>query len=251
MILDDKGVFVAGACGLLGFEIVNALLIEGARVYAADLDIELLKERFSQQVTNPRLSLIKLDVTIQSELSEFFSQTINLDGAVNCSYPRNKNYGANFSKLKIKDFNDNVALHLGSSVSLMQQCALYFEKTSRPFSLVNIASIYGVVAPKFEIYNSTHMTTPIEYAAIKSAIIHLNKYVAAYVNNSDFRVNSISPGGLFDNQLEIFRDAYKEKTLGAGMLEAHDILKPIIFLLSTESKYINGQNIIVDDGFHL
>jgi enoyl-[acyl-carrier-protein] reductase (NADH) len=61
----------------------------------------------------------------------------------------------------------------------------------------------------------------------------------------------VSPGGIFDNQPEAFLQAYKEKTNGAGMLNVDEILGAILFLLSEQSKFITGQNIIVDDGFSL
>ncbi|ENO1894603.1 SDR family oxidoreductase, partial [Vibrio vulnificus] len=118
-------------------------------------------------------------------------------------------------------------------------------------SLVNISSIYGVVAPKFEIYNNTPMTMPVEYAAIKSAIQHLNKYVVSYVNDSRFRINCVSPGGIFDHQPEAFLQAYKEKTHGAGMLDVEEVVGSVLFLLSEQSRYVTGQNIVVDDGFSL
>jgi NAD(P)-dependent dehydrogenase (short-subunit alcohol dehydrogenase family) len=134
---------------------------------------------------------------------------------------------------------------------LAQQCAAYFLRNQQKLSLVNISSIYGVITPKFDIYDNTSITMPVEYAAIKSAIIHLNRYVTAYVNNSLFRVNSVSPGGIFDDQPIEFLDKYKEQTLGKGMLDIEDVMGTIMFLLSEQSKYINGQNIIVDDGFTL
>jgi NAD(P)-dependent dehydrogenase (short-subunit alcohol dehydrogenase family) len=133
----------------------------------------------------------------------------------------------------------------------MQQCAKYFSRTNEPFSLVNISSVYGVISPKFEIYNNTPMTMPAEYAVIKSSLIHLSKYVTKYVGNSSFRVNLVSPGGIIDNQPASFLEAYKEHTMGKGMLYVDDILGSILYLLSDDSKYVNGQNIIVDDGFTL
>src|SRR5690606_6802959 len=115
----------------------------------------------------------------------------------------------------------------------------------------NLSSIYGTATPDFSIYENTPMTMPIEYAAIKSALLHLNKYVSAYVNDSDFRINSVSPGGIFDHQPEDFLKAYKKKTLGSGMLMPDYIVGTVLFLLSEQSKYIVGQNILVDDGFCL
>ena len=114
-----------------------------------------------------------------------------------------------------------------------------------------MASVYGVVAPNFQIYTGTEMTMPVEYAAIKAGLLNLSKYVTAYVNNSKFRVNSVSPGGILDDQNQKFLQAYKQHTLGKGMLEVNDVLGSIVFLLSNMSSYVNGQNIIIDDGFLL
>jgi NAD(P)-dependent dehydrogenase (short-subunit alcohol dehydrogenase family) len=153
--------------------------------------------------------------------------------------------------VSLEDFNENLSLHLGSSFLFMQQCAAYFVRNKTPFSLVNVSSIYGVVAPKFDIYANTSMTMPVEYAAIKSAIIHLNKYIVNYVADSRFRINSVSPGGIFDCQPEPFLQAYKKHTLGKGMLDIKDVIGTILFLLSEQSQYMNGQNLVVDDGFSL
>ena len=95
------------------------------------------------------------------------------------------------------------------------------------------------------------MTMPVEYAAIKSALLHLNRYVTSYVKNSDFRVNSVSPGGILDGQPEPFLASYSQHTLGKGMLDKEDLCGAIRFLLSDEARYINGQNLVVDDGFSL
>jgi NAD(P)-dependent dehydrogenase (short-subunit alcohol dehydrogenase family) len=93
------------------------------------------------------------------------------------------------------------------------------------------------------------MTMPVEYAAIKSGLIHLSKYVTKYVSNSNFRVNVVSPGGIFDHQPSDFLKAYKDETFGKGMLDVKDVLGTIVFLLSSMSDLVNGQNIVVDDGF--
>ena len=179
----------------------------------------------------------------------FWYQSEGVSGAVNCTYPRTQSYGAKFFDVTIDSFNENVSIHLGSAFLFTQQCAAYFSKEKQPFSLVNISSIYGVIAPKFEIYNNTQMTMPVEYAAIKSAIIHLNKYIVSYINDSRFRVNSVSPGGILDRQPEAFLNAYKKNTHGAGVLAVDEVVGCFIFLLSDLSRYVTGQNIIVDDGF--
>lgn len=254
MRLENKNILVIGAGGLLGSEVVKSLLGSGAKVIATDIDTDNLAsklEKMGIDKHNSNLSMQNIDITDENTTKIFFNLINNIDGVVNCAYPKNKTYGAHFYDVSLASFNENIALHLGSTFLITQQCAAYFSKHNKALSLVNISSIYGVVAPKFDIYENTAMTMAVEYAAIKSALLHLNKYVVAYVKNSNFRINSISPGGLLDGQHESFLQAYKTKTLGQGMLEPKDMMGAIIFLLSDSSQYINCQNIIIDDGFTL
>ena len=251
-LLEGKKVLVAGAGGLLGSRLILKIIEQGANVIAADIDVEKTKSLLSAldlDFNSNRIEYVGLDVTCESSVKSFFANNLQIDGAVNCTYPRNKDYGSHFFDVTLDSFNENVSLHLGSAFLFTQQCAVYFKKNKTPFSLINIASVYGVVAPDFKIYENTQMTMPVEYAAIKSGLLHLNKYVVKYINDSNFRVNSVSPGGVFDSQPDKFLQAYKRKTLGKGMLEVESIAGAVLFLLSEQSKYIVGQNIVVDDGF--
>jgi NAD(P)-dependent dehydrogenase (short-subunit alcohol dehydrogenase family) len=253
-LLVGQTILVIGAGGLLGTKVTKHALEQGAKVIAVDLSVAHLQDRFTKEgidIDNANLVCSSLDITIEEDVIKFFDSGIEITGAVNCTYPRNKAYGAHFFDVKLADFNENLSLHLGSAFLFTQQCAKYFKLNENPFSLVNISSIYGVIAPKFEIYENTPMTMPVEYAAIKSAILHLSKYTIKYVNNSLFRINSVSPGGIFDNQPEPFLNEYKALTNGEGMLDVNDIIGTILFLLSPMSKFVTGQNIIVDDGFSL
>ena len=152
--------------------------------------------------------------------------------------------------MEYEDFCENVSVHLGGYFLTSQQFAKYFAETGCG-NIINISSVYGVIAPKFEIYKDTPMTMPVEYAAIKSALIHLTKYMAKYLKDKNVRVNCISPGGILDKQPESFLEQYKSNCLSKGMLDPEDIMGALVFLLSDASKFINGQNIIVDDGFTL
>mgnify|MGYP002367970200 CR=1 FL=1 len=88
-----------------------------------------------------------------------------------------------------------------------------------------------MVAPKFEVYDNTPMTMPVEYAAIKSGLIHLTKYMAKYFKGMNIKVNALSPGGIFDHQPEAFLEKYKEKCLNKGTL---------VYLLSKWTEYCGG-----------
>jgi NAD(P)-dependent dehydrogenase (short-subunit alcohol dehydrogenase family) len=93
------------------------------------------------------------------------------------------------------------------------------------------------------------MTNSAEYAAIKAGVIHLSRYLSQYLKGKNIRVNCISPGGILDNQPESFLSKYRAYCNDKGMLAKEDVSGSLIFLLSDASKYMTGQNLIVDDGF--
>lgn len=243
-----KSFIIAGAGGRIGSALTAALLQEKAEVLALDINCSTLNELAKK---HNKLQLVNIDLTNEREVTDFFQKDIQINGAVNVSYPRNEAYGKHFFDVTLKSFNENIALHLGSYFLFSQQCAAYFRRNNQSFSLVNFSSVYGVAAPDFSIYVDTDMTMPVEYAAIKSAILHLDKYVAQYVNDSRFRVNSISPGGILAEQPEAFKNAYQKQTHGTGLLGEESCCGTLIYLLSDDSNYVTGQNIIVDDGFTL
>ena len=252
MLLKDKSVLVIGAGGLLGREVVLAVAKQGGIPIAADVRLESL-DSLSEICEDENLECVQIDITSKDSIIRAINYCERrfggLDGAVNAAYPRNKNYGKMVFDVAFEDFSDSVSLHLGGYFLVMQQCAAYAKNRGSPFSLVSLSSIYGVVAPRFEIYEKTKMVMPVEYAVIKSALLHMNKYFTNYMKGTGFRVNSVSPGGLLDGQEERFLQNYKEHCIGKGMLDPSDVTGSVIFLLSYESRFMAGQNLIVDDGF--
>ena len=200
------------------------------------------------------MAAFAVDIGSKESLEALIRHAENADmpitSVVNCAYPRNAQYGRKFEHVSYESFCENVSLHLGGYFLTMQTFAEYFAKQSGG-TILNIASIYGVVPPRFDIYTDTEMTVPVEYAAIKSAIIHLTKYAARYYAGKNVRINCLSPGGIMNSQNEVFLEAYRTQCLNKGMLDAHDIAGTAVFLLSEASRFINGQNIVVDDGFVL
>ncbi len=256
-MLKDKTIVITGGAGLLGQEFVKAIVENDGVAIIADINEEIglkAKEDLSKELDSVNIDFIKLDITSKTSINDCIQFLDNkyqrIDALVNNAYPRNKSYGRHFFDVEFSDFCDNLNMNLGGYFLTSQQFALYFKKQGYG-NIVNISSIYGVVAPKFGIYNGTFMTVPVEYAAIKSALIHLTKYMAKYFKGMNIRVNAISPGGIFDNQPEPFLAKYKDQCLNKGMLDKSDLKGTLVYLLSDMSKYVNGQNIIVDDGFCL
>lgn len=256
-MIQSKVVVITGGAGLIGKEFVKAVVENGGIAIIADIDEVLsreVEENLKKELNTTNIDFVKLDITSKKTLTECIDHLDKtygkIDALVNNAYPRNKNYGRHFFYVEYDDFVENLGLNLGGYFTTSQQFAQYFKKQGYG-NIINISSIYGVIAPKFEIYNDTTMTMPVEYTAIKSGLIHLTKYMAKYFKGMNIKVNSLSPGGIFDNQAESFLDKYKEKCLNKGMLDNSDLKGTLIYLLSDMSKYVNGQNIVVDDGFSL
>jgi NAD(P)-dependent dehydrogenase (short-subunit alcohol dehydrogenase family) len=116
-------------------------------------------------------------------------------------------------------------------------------------SIINVSSIYGVVAPDFEIYSGTDMTSAAPYSAIKAGIINFSRYAASYYGKYGIRVNSICPGGVFDNQNKIFIENYSKRTPLGRLAKTAEIAAPILFLASDAASYITGATVMVDGGW--
>ncbi len=241
MNLNKKIIVVTGSEGLIGREIVTAIQDANGIAIRTDIKVKKNEKNYIHLDINSKKSIINCINTINATHGR-------IDALINNAYPRNPNYGRKFEDVELKDFNENTALHLGGYFLTSQQFLLAFKKQGFG-NIINISSIYGCVAPDFSIYEGTPMTMPPEYAVIKSGIIHLTKYIASYYKGHHVRCNAISPGGIFDHQPSEFIEKYTKKCLNHGMLEKEDIKGIIQFLLSDASKFINGQNIIIDDGF--
>lgn len=256
-MLKNQIIVITGGAGLIGREFVKAVIENGGVAIIADINEEIgLKARndLAKELNTEKIDFVKLDITSKESLNECINYLDHkyekIDALVNNAYPRNKNYGKHFFDVEYSDFVENLGLNLGGYFTASQQFAHYFQK-QRYGNIINISSIYGVVAPKFEIYEGTVMTVPVEYAAIKSGLIHLTKYMAKYFKGMNIRVNTLTPGGIFDHQPEVFLEKYKDKCLSKGMLDKSDLKGTLVYLLSNMSKYVNGQNVVVDDGFSL
>lgn len=256
-LLKGKIVVITGGAGLIGQEFVKAVVHQQGVAVIGDISEPAgrrAQQQLRQELDSDAIEFVTLDITSPTSLDQaiagLHARHGRIDALVNNAYPRNKNYGRHFFDVEYADFCENINLNLGGCFLSGQKFAQYFR--SQGFgNIINVASIYGFVPPRFEVYADTSMTTPVEYAAIKSAVLQLTKYMAKYFKGMNIRVNALSPGGILDDQPEQFLAAYRERCLSKGMLDQSDLQGTLIYLLSEMSRYVNGQNIVVDDGFSL
>jgi NAD(P)-dependent dehydrogenase (short-subunit alcohol dehydrogenase family) len=255
-ILDGKVIVVTGGAGVIGRCFVRGIADKGGIAVAADTNFDAAKRLASEIACGcpGQIQAANLDITCRDSISALIADLIQrhgrIDAVVNNAYPRNRNYGRKLEDVAYADFCENVDTHIGGYFLVAQQFCLAF-RAQGGGNVVNMSSIYGVMSPRFEMYDGTPMTMPVEYAAIKAAIIQLTRYFAQYFKGTGIRVNCLSPGGIFADQPVGFLDAYNGHCASKGMLAAEDVVGALLFLLSDASLYMTGQNLLVDDGFSL
>ena len=246
-----KDIALFGA-GLLGKSVMNKLLEEGYYVDVFDMDCKKIKD--INKLDNEKVNFYNFDLG-KNPFSDFSKKHFKLMnkkyfGTVNCTYPYvNKvkpTDGISLSSSEV--FSQSVSAHLSNSYDFM---SISSEVICKGGCAISFASMYGSFIPDFDIYKGTNMTTPPDYVASKAGIIMLNKYFASFYKRNGIRFNTISPGGVFDNQDPLFVEKYTKKSLHSSMLDTNDILGSIIFLLSDGGRMITGQDIIIDGGYNL
>lgn len=131
---------------------------------------------------------------------------------------------------------------------LLTQKAAPILAKNRAGSVLNVASIYGVVAPDFRLYEGTDMGNPAAYNASKAALIQLTRYLSAALA-PDVRVNCVSPGGISRGQPELFAARYADRVPLGRMAVEEDFKGVAQLLFSDLGAYITGQNFLVDGGW--
>lgn len=248
-------IVVIGANGLLGRRICTELDTQGAIVIAADLNIKPSESTDLNPAQPEGSSLsVQLDMVSEDSIHNMISLSLSkfgqIDAVVNVAYPRGKHYGKGLSEVTYESFCENVDVHLGGYFLVSKIFGDFFAKHKKGH-VVSFASVYGLVAPRFEIYEKTGMTMPVEYAAIKAGIISLMRYFAKFYKDEGVRFNCVAPGGVLDNQPQDFVEKYSRYAGSIGMLSPENVSNVVAFLLSPGASAINGQTIIVDDGWSL
>lgn len=242
MILKNKIILVTGGSGLIGREIIANIQNKGGIAINADIKLD----------TNLQSGTLYMDITddqsVQNGLDLIVREFGKIDGLVNNAYPRTKDWGKKFEEIDTQSWRKNIDMQL-NSYFVCSQKALKIMDSQHHGSIVNIASIYGVVGNDFTLYEEYGGTSPAAYSAIKGGIINFTRYLASYYGKRGIRLNCVSPGGIFDNQHPSFVARYEAKVPIGRMGTPDDIAPSVSFLLSDEAKYITGHNLIVDGGW--
>lgn len=251
--LKERVALVTGGAGRYGQQICRALAEAGATVVVASRNCEKC-EAFADELQNEsgcEAAAMQLDVTDESSVEDGARRVRSRWGRLDILFNNAVSLRAATAK---QQSTDDWALAMESNATALYRLIRVFGDMmtqQRAGSIVNIASIYGIVSPDFRIYEgSEQMTNPPSYGFAKAGMIQLTRYFAVLYAPRGVRVNCISPGGLLSNGMpERFVAAYENRTPMRRMGGPNDLKGAALFLSSDASSYVTGQNLIVDGGY--
>jgi NAD(P)-dependent dehydrogenase (short-subunit alcohol dehydrogenase family) len=259
--LHDRVAVVTGAAGLLGRQHCAALAAAGATVVACDLDGHAARD-VAQELGAHHMG-VALDVTDAEGIVDLREMVLrghgHLDILVNnaamndmVEAPLSGGAPSAFESYPLTLFRKVLDVNVTGVFLTSQIIGTHMAETGRG-SIINIASTYGVVAPDQRLYKRPDGTQSFyksaAYPASKGAVVMLTKFLATYWAGSGVRANTLSPGGVANNQNEHFQKLYAERTPLGRMADPTDYRGALVFLASDASAYMTGHNLLVDGGW--
>lgn len=259
--LKGKVAIITGGSGLLGTQYAKALLSCGAQVVLADVDkekIEKLTQELFSQFGDKVFGLV-VDVSRKEDADAMAEKAMEkfkkIDILIN-----NAGISGKFASSNVAPIFENYPREewdkaWGVNVTGMFLCAQAVGKEMVKAGggvIVNVASMHGMVSPDQRMYNKEgelKFVKPVSYSVTKSAIYNFTRYLAAYWGDKNIRVNTLTPGGVFDNQDPEFVKKYNYKTPLGRMANPEDMAGPMLYLVSDASRYMTGANLVVDGGW--
>jgi NAD(P)-dependent dehydrogenase (short-subunit alcohol dehydrogenase family) len=254
--LDGRVIAVTGAAGILGILFCKELLASGAKVVAIDHDGKAISRLVAAVGITSSLKTYSADIRDRNQVAGVRKQAEAvfgpIDGLLNNAATKSPNFFEPFENFPIEDWDHVMSVNLTGSFVCAQEFGGEMARRGRG-SIVNILSIYGILAPDQRIYEGSEylgraINTPAIYSASKAGLWGLTSYLASYWGSRGVRVNALTPGGIFSGQNETFVKRYSARVPMDRMGEADDLCGALVYLMSDASGYVTGQNIIVDGG---
>lgn len=257
--LDGRVAIVTGAAGLLGEHHATALRDAGAHVVLSDLDVHACEARASQMRAadeGRRVLPVACDVRLPDSwqrlmdavLAEFGRVDVLVNNAAFTMQTPTASYGASATDCPVDDWQHILDVNL-TGVFLGCQTVGRQMLKQREGSIINLASLYGVVSPNHRIYPGTGLNQPVAYAVSKGGVISLTRYLAAAWAEHGVRVNCITPGGVYNAQPELFVERFTQLNPMGRMAQPDELRGALLFLASPASGYCTGHNLVVDGGW--
>jgi NAD(P)-dependent dehydrogenase (short-subunit alcohol dehydrogenase family) len=244
---------ITGGAGNLGTVYACVLAGAGAAVALVDLDEDALAQKATAlRDVGARVETFRCDVGDATGVTATFDRIAErfgrLDVLVNNAAAKSPHFFADLEALPIEDWRMVLEANL-TGPFLCTKAAIPLLRASKHGSIINIASIYGIVSPDPRIYRGSSIETPPVYAASKGGVIALTRYVAVYHARDGIRCNTLTPGGVEAGQEATFVAQYSARTPLGRMASAGEMAGAVLYLASDASSYVTGHNLVVDGGW--
>jgi 3-oxoacyl-[acyl-carrier protein] reductase len=242
--LQNKVIIITGCNGQLGSSLVDIFLELGSIVIGID-------NAENSKIKNKDFYFYSCDISKQAKAQSLFAKLFLKFKNIHCLV---NNAGVSifepFELRKSKDLDKVIDVNLKGTFFCIQNF-IKQKKNKTGKSIINISSIYSLISPDPRIYAQGDRKNSEIYGATKAGINQMTKYFAVHLSKKNIRVNAVSPGGIFNEknpQSAKFIKKYSMRNPMGRMAKIEEITGAIIYLASTSSSYINGQNIIIDGG---
>lgn len=254
-------VLITGVSGQLGAEYAKAFLLRGAKVVGLDVGPASRSEVLVNDHAD-NYQFLATDVTNKASLQNALAQaqarfgtpTVLINNAAIDSPPSAPpEENGLFEDYPETSWDRVVDVNLKGVYLCCQVFGAAMAKAIRG-SIINVASIYGVVSPDQNLYEYRRKRgevfyKPVAYSASKSGILNLTRYLAVYWAKQNVRVNSLTIAGVFNNQEQAFLDVYCGRIPVGRMANADEYNGSVLFLASEASRYMTGHNLVIDGGW--